>query len=74
MTRARPDDLKPGDCVAWKRSQGTTTGRVRRKLTSPIEIKCHRVTATEDDPQYLVVSDTSGDEAAHKPAALRPAP
>jgi hypothetical protein len=30
-----------------------------------------KVRASEDDPQYLVKSDKSGGEAAHKPSALK---
>jgi hypothetical protein len=33
-------------------------------------IKKHKVAASEEDPEYLVVSDKSGQEAAHKPEAL----
>jgi hypothetical protein len=29
------------------------------------------VAASKDEPQYLVVSDTSGKQAAHKPDALK---
>jgi Hypervirulence associated proteins TUDOR domain len=30
------------------------------------------VTASREDPRYLVVSEKSGKEAAHKPDALEP--
>ena len=63
--------LKPGDRVEWDTSQGTTTGRVERKLTSPTKIKSHRVAASKDNPQYLVKSEKSGKPAAHKPGELR---
>lgn len=65
------DRFKPGDHVQWATSQGTTTGKVVRKLTSPIEIKGHHVAASEDEPQYLVESEQTGAQAAHKPAALK---
>jgi hypothetical protein len=41
-----------------------------RKLTAPREIKGHHVAATKDDPQYLVESEKSGEQAAHQPEAL----
>lgn len=67
---AEEADFEAGDHVSWRTSQGETTGRVRRKLTAPIAIKGHHVAASEANPEYLVVSDESGEEAAHKPGAL----
>jgi len=63
------EELKKGDKVEWK-SQGKTTGEVK-KLTSPTDIKGHHVAASEDNPEYLVESDKTGKEAAHKPDALK---
>lgn len=65
------DALKAGDKVQWHSSQGTVTGTVKKKLTAPTEIKGHHVAASQDNPEYLVVSDSTGAEAAHKPDALR---
>lgn len=65
------DTFKPGEHVEWDTSQGTTTGKIIRKLTSPMEIKGHHVAASEENPQYLVESDKSGAQAAHKPDELR---
>ena len=65
------DDFKAGDHVEWNTSQGTTSGRVKRKLTSTTKIDGHEAKATKDEPQYLVESDKTGAEAAHKPDALR---
>ena len=62
--------FKPGDKVAWNTAQGKTVGQVVKKLTSRTEIKGHTVAASEDDPQYLVESDKTGSQAAHKPDAL----
>ncbi|MBE9193618.1 DUF2945 domain-containing protein [Gloeocapsopsis crepidinum LEGE 06123] len=64
------DELKKGDKVEWKTSQGKTTGEVKKKLTSSTDIKGHHVAASKDNPEYLVESDKSGKEAAHKPDAL----
>lgn len=63
--------LKRGDPVAWNTSQGETTGKVIRRLTRAADIKGHHVAATEEEPQYLVESEVSGELAAHKPEALR---
>ena len=64
------DDLKKGDKVEWNTSQGKTHGTVEKKLTSDTKIKSHEVKASKDDPQFLVKSEKSGNEAAHKPDAL----
>ena len=64
-------ELKPGDKVAWDTSQGETQGTVERKLTEETQIKGHTAKASKDDPQYLVKSDKSGAEAAHRPEELR---
>lgn len=64
------DSLKTGDKVEWKTSQGETTGKIKKKLTSPTDIKGHHVAASADNPEYLVESDKSGKEAAHKPESL----
>jgi hypothetical protein len=63
--------FKPGDKVAWDTSQGTTQGRIVKKQTSPTKIKTHQVAASKDNPQYIVESDKSGKQAAHKPSELR---
>jgi hypothetical protein len=64
------DEFKKGDKVEWKTSQGKTTGEVEKKLTSPTDIKGHHVAASKENPEYLVKSDKTGKEAAHKPNAL----
>ncbi|MDM9380327.1 DUF2945 domain-containing protein [Chlorogloeopsis sp. ULAP01] len=64
------EELKKGDRVSWHTSQGETTGEVKKKLTSPTNIKRHHVAASEDNPEYLVESDKSGKQAVHKPDAL----
>lgn len=65
--------FKAGDKVKWDHSQGTTTGKVIRKLTKPTTIKTHKVAASSENPEYLVESGKTGARAAHKPAELRKA-
>lgn len=67
---SRSDEFKKGDRVQWQTAQGKTTGTVKEKLTDTTDIKGHTAKATKDDPQYLVESESSGKEAAHKPDAL----
>ena len=65
------DKLKPGDHVEWDTSQGKTSGKVKKKITEPTDIKKHHVAASKDNPEYIVESGKSGKEAAHKPDELR---
>lgn len=62
--------FKVGDKVQWHAAQGMVQGTVKKKLTAPVDIKGHHVAASPDNPEYLVVSDKTGAEAAHKPTAL----
>jgi len=63
--------LKSGDKVSWETSQGKTTGKVEKKITSPTKIKGHRVAASSDNPEFIVTSDKTGAKAAHKATALK---
>ena len=65
------ENLKKGDSVEWETSQGKTTGTVKKKLTSETQIKNHKVAASKENPEYLVETDESGKEAAHKPESLK---
>ncbi len=62
--------FKQGDTVEWNTPQGKTRGTVKKKLTSPTQVGGQNINASEDDPRYLVESEKSGKEAAHKPDAL----
>ena len=61
--------FKAGDKVGWDSSGGHSTGKVVKKLTSPMTIKGHKVAASKDNPEYLVETE-EGKQAAHKPEAL----
>ena len=65
--------FRAGDKVKWDHSQGTTEGKVVRKLTKPMKIKDHKVAASEENPEYLVESGKTGARAAHRPSELRKA-
>lgn len=64
--------LKSGDKVSWKSHDGEAHGKVVKKVTSPTQIKGHKVAASKDNPEYIVETD-EGKQAAHKPDALRKA-
>jgi hypothetical protein len=63
-------DLKAGNKVRWNTSQGMTHGKVERKLTSETTVGGQKIAASPESPRYLVVSDKTGAQAAHKPEAL----
>ena len=65
------DELSTGDHVEWKTHGTTTEGTVKKKITADTEAAGRTVRAGDDDPQYLVTSDTTGKQAVHKPDALR---
>jgi hypothetical protein len=46
-------------------------GTIKKKLTAQTSIKGHAVAASKEHPEYLVVSDKTGAEAAHKESALK---
>lgn len=70
MEGAVADEFKKGDHVEWQ-GPGKVQGMVEKKLTEPMDIKGHHVAASKDHPEYLVKSDKTGAEAAHKGNALK---
>jgi hypothetical protein len=60
-----------GDKVTWQSHGGTAEGTVEEKITSDKTAAKRKVRASEGDPQYRVRSDKSGNDAVHKPAALK---
>lgn len=63
-------EFKQGDQVEWNTPQGKTRGKVKKKLTSSTEVGGQKINASEDDPRYLIESEKSGKESAHKPDSL----
>lgn len=64
------NDLKKGDDVTWKTSNGETDGHVVDTVIKPIKIKNNEVKASKDNPKVVVESDKTGAKAAHKPDTL----
>lgn len=62
---------KVGDKVAWRTSQGKTTGVVTRKVTGTATVKGHTAKATKAHPEFEVQSSKSGKKAIHKAEALK---
>ena len=44
-------NLKPGDAVSWKSSSGDAQGNVVKKITTPTQIKGHKIAASRDNPR-----------------------
>ena len=63
-------EFAEGDHVSWKSHGGEAVGVVEEEITEETEAAGRTVKASEDEPQYLVRSDKSGNEAVHKPGAL----
>lgn len=66
-----PHEFKKGDKVKWKSHGGEAIGVVEKKITADTEAAGRAVRASAEEPQYLVRSEKSGDQAVHKPAALQ---
>lgn len=64
-------ELHKGDKVTWQSHGNTVKGTVEEKITSDTEAAGRTVRASDDDPQYRVVSDKSGNDAVHKPESLK---
>ena len=64
------EQFKKGDKVTWQSHSSTAEGTVQKKITSDTEAAGRTVRASQDEPQYLVRSDKSGNDAVHKPEAL----
>ena len=62
--------LNKGDHVTWNTPQGTTSGTINERRTKDFEFDGQKFTASDDDPAYIVSSDKSGKQAAHKGGAL----
>lgn len=62
-------ELNKGDSVSWKSHAGEAHGKIVEKITTPTQIKGHKVAASADNPEFIVKTD-KGKRAAHKPAAL----
>ena len=64
-------DFSKGDRVSWATSQGRTQGEVVEKKTSDFEFADQTFRASQDEPAFIVKSENTGAEAAHKASALR---
>jgi len=64
-------EFSTGDRVSWATSQGRTQGEVVEKKTADFEFADQTFRASKDDPAFIVKSEKTGAEAAHKASALK---
>ena len=64
-------EFKKGDKVTWESHGSTAEGAVEEKITSDAKAAGRQVRASKDEPQYRVRSEKSGNDAVHKPDALK---
>jgi Hypervirulence associated proteins TUDOR domain len=64
-------DFKVGDHVEWNSEAGHVRGTIKKKISSAITFKGYTVHASEEEPQYLIKSDTTDHLAMHKGSALK---
>lgn len=62
--------LSKGDEVHWNTSQGKTTGKLVEQKTKDFTFDGQHFKPTDDDPYWIVESEKSGKQAAHKESAL----
>lgn len=64
-------EFRIGDHVSWNSEAGRVKGVIKKKLVAPTKLKGYTVRASEKEPQYVIVGDTTGHVAVHKGSALR---
>jgi hypothetical protein len=64
-------DFNVGDHVEWNSEAGFVRGTIKKKITSAIPFKGYIVRASKQEPQYLILSDTTDHLAMHKGSALK---
>ncbi|MFJ8885611.1 DUF2945 domain-containing protein [Streptomyces sp. NPDC102402] len=62
--------LTKGDDVTWQSHGQDVEGSVTRKIDERTEAAGRTVDASDDEPQYEVRSDKTGNHAVHKPESL----
>jgi len=63
--------LKKGDKVRWKFQNGETQGVITKVHTTDLVFMNRQRRASEESPQYEVMSEKTGKSAVHKPSALK---
>jgi len=62
--------ISKGDSVSWNTSQGRTHGTAVEKRVKEFTFEGQKFKASDDEPYWIVESDRTGAEAAHKESSL----
>lgn len=62
--------MRQGQKVRWNTSQGQTTGRTVERTTKDFQFAGQQFRASDDEPYWIVESDSTGAQAAHKESSL----
>lgn len=62
--------MKQGDKVSWNTPQGRTHGVTKERRTKKFTFDGQNFNASADDPYWIVESDKTGAQAAHKESSL----
>ncbi|MDO9378940.1 MAG: DUF2945 domain-containing protein [Nocardioidaceae bacterium] len=62
--------ISQGDTVSWNTEQGKTHGKAVEKKTKEFQLKKQTFKASDDEPFWIVESDKTGAQAAHKESTL----
>ena len=65
-------EFAKGDHVTWRSHGGTAEGRVVEVKTKDFTLDGQQFRASEDDPRYVVESESGSGRAAHTGSALSP--
>ena len=64
-------NFSKGDRVSWATPQGRTQGEVIERKTSDFDFAGQTFRASTDEPMFIVKSEKTDAQAAHKATALR---
>ena len=64
-------EFSKGDEVEWNTSQGKTTGKVIKKVTTPVKVGNYTAKASKENPEYEVKTTKTHKTAIHKPNSLK---
>jgi hypothetical protein len=62
--------FRKGDRVRWDAGNQSSQGTVERTITSETTAGGRKVSASPEEPQYLVRSESTGKTAVHRPESL----
>jgi hypothetical protein len=65
--------MSKGDSVSWNTSQGKTHGHTVERRSKEFTFDGQKFNASAEDPYWIVESDKTGAQAAHKESSLHPA-